>query len=92
MNSAHDLGDESSDQLERADDSYTPLGSLLVDGETFLVRRRNGDGSHHYDWVSGPHDGYGFSVSGGPDLSEREWHETAIRGFLRSVDPETGHV
>lgn len=72
--------------------SYTALGSVTLDGETFLVRRRNEDGSHHYDWVSGPNDGYGFSVSGGSEPISRERHEAAIRGFLTSIDPATGYL
>lgn len=72
--------------------SYTELGSFTVDGEIFLVRRRNEDGSHHYDWVSGPNDGYGFSVSGGSEPISRERHEIAIRDFLRSINPATGYL
>lgn len=78
--------------LREDNDSYTGLGSFRVDGETFLVRRRNEDGSHHYDWVSGPNDGYGFSVSGGPEPASHERHESAIRGFLTSIDPTTGFL
>lgn len=73
-------------------DTYTDLGALAVDGETFAVRRRDDDGSHHYDWASGPNDGYGFSVSGGLEPMTQEWHEAAIRGFLAGIDPETGYM
>lgn len=78
--------------LRQDDESYTELGRFTVDEETFLVRRRAEDGSHHYDWVSGPNDGYGFSVSGGSEPISREQHETTIRGFLTSIDPTTGFL
>ena len=88
-----DLADEPGySPLREDEDSYTELGSFTVDGETFLVRRRNEDGSHHYDWVSGPNDGYGFSVSGGSELTSRERHRTAIRDFLTAIDPATGYL
>ena len=93
MDKDNDLTDESDSSLLRQDeDSYTDLGSFTVDEETFLVRRRTEDDSHHYDWVSGPNDGYGFSVSGGSEPISRERHETAIRGFLTSIDPTTGFL
>jgi len=72
--------------------TYTDLGNFIVDGETFAVRRRDDDGSNHYDWVSGPNAGYGFSVSGGFEPLSRERHLAAIRGFLASIDPETGYL
>lgn len=71
-------------------DTYTGLGNVTVDGETFAVRRRDSDGSHHYDWISGPNDGYGFSVSGGPVGQER--HVATIRDFLAGIDPATGYL
>lgn len=71
---------------------YTHLGSLVVDGETFAVRQRDADGSSHYDWVSGPNNGYGFSTSGSSEPLGHERHVTAIRGFLASIDPETGYL
>jgi hypothetical protein len=71
--------------------TYTDLGTLDVDGETFAVRRRDEDGSAHYDWISGPNPGYGFSTSGSGQES-REHHATAIRGFLASIDPATGYL
>ena len=73
-------------------DVYTDLGPVIVDGETFGVRRRDSDGSHHYDWISGPNDGYGFSVSGGGAPVGEEWHTRAIRGFLAGIDPATGYL
>ncbi|KAA9146218.1 hypothetical protein F6B41_15945 [Microbacterium lushaniae] len=73
-------------------DTYSDIGSFTVDGETFAVRRRDSDGSCHYDWVSGPNDGYGFSVSGGYEPVTREWHVAAIRDFLAGIDPATGYL
>lgn len=73
-------------------DTYTDLGNLAVDGETFAVRRRDDDGSNHYDWISGPNGGYGFSSSGNFEPISHEQHLTAIRGFLASIDPATGYV
>ena len=72
--------------------TYTVLGDFTVDGETFRVRRRDDDGSNHYDWISGPNDGYGFSISGGRDPRSREQHVVAIRDFLAAVDPATGYL
>lgn len=73
-------------------DTYTELGELVVEGETFAVRRREEDGSNHYDWISGPNAGYGFSrFSGFEPLSEEE-HRAGIRGFLAAINPETGYL
>lgn len=71
--------------------TYSDLGRFVVDGETFTVRRRDEDGSAHYDWVSGPNRGYGFSSSGSGQES-RAHHEAAIRGFLAAIDPATGYL
>jgi len=71
---------------------FTDLGTVTVDGERFAVRRRDGDGSHHYDWLSGPNHGYGFSVSGGAAPVGEERHVTAVRGFLAGVDTATGYL
>jgi hypothetical protein len=73
-------------------DIYTDLGAVVVGGETFGVRRRDSDGSHHYDWISGPNNGYGFSVSGGGAPVGEEWHTRAIRDFLAGIDPATGYL
>lgn len=70
--------------------TYTGLGSFALDGETFAARRRD-DGSMHYDWVSGPNEGYGFSTSGGPEPLSREEHLASIRDFLSAIDPATGY-
>lgn len=72
--------------------TYTDLGTLTVDGETFTVHRRDGEGSHHYGWISGPNVGYGFSVFGGAEPITHEQHLIEIRGFLASIDPATGYV
>ncbi|MDR6867975.1 hypothetical protein J2Y69_002583 [Microbacterium resistens] len=73
-------------------DTYTDVGTFTVDGETFVVRRRDDDGSNHYDWVSGPNDGYGFSVFGGFEPFPHERHVAAIRDFLAAIDPATGYL
>jgi hypothetical protein len=70
---------------------YTELGNFTVDGETFTIRRRDDDGSLHYDWISGPNDGYGFSVFCGVGPIGRERHSADIREFLSAIDPETGY-
>lgn len=48
------------------DDADDPWGrkpeTLIVDGETFVVRPRP-DGGYAYDWTTGPNPGYGFIVS-----------------------------
>lgn len=72
--------------------TYTHLGNLTVDGETFAVRRRDDDGSNHYDWISVPNDGYGFSVSGGVEPISHELHVIALRGFLAAINPATGYL
>ena len=72
--------------------TYDDVGELHVDGETFRVCRRRKDGSHHYDWISGPNAGYGFSVSGGVGPVSHDQHLVVARGFLASIDPETGYL
>lgn len=64
--------------------------TLEVDGEQFAVRRA-ADGGTAYDWLSGPNDGYGFAMSGAPELS-REEHRKVIRSFLAQIDPATGYI
>lgn len=66
---------------------------LEVDGERFRVRVGPLDhhwASTHYDWLSGPVAGYGFSV-GGPVADDDE-HARRIREFLAEIDPSTGHL
>ncbi|MCR2791928.1 hypothetical protein NQ156_02500 [Microbacterium sp. zg.Y625] len=76
--------------------SYTDLGSVTVDGETFAVRRRDGGSTHldsiHYDWISGPNDGYGFSTVGISGHISRERQIADIRDFLAGIDPATGYL
>lgn len=69
---------------------YEELGTLTVDGEVFCVRSSDDDGSIHYDWLSGPNDGYGFSVLGGR-LSKKQ-QVADIRDFLSGIDPATGYL
>lgn len=73
-------------------ESYTDLGEFTVHGEHFRVRRRDRDGSMHYDWESGPNEGYGFTVSGYGQEPSHEHHLAQIRGFLSEIDPETGYL
>ncbi|HMR47729.1 MAG TPA: hypothetical protein PKE40_00310 [Arachnia sp.] len=68
----------------------TELGCFTVDNETFVVRRRDDDGSTHYAWISGPNLGYGFSASGGTEPLSPEQHRASIRDFLAGIDPRTG--
>ena len=72
--------------------TFVELGTFSVDGETFAVRRSDDDGSTHYDWVSGPNDGYGFSTFGGTEPLSRERHLVSIRDFLAGIDPATGYL
>lgn len=73
-------------------ESYTDLGEFTVDGECFRVRRRDRDGTTHYDWESGPNEGYGFTVSGYGDEPSHEYHLSQIRDFLSEIDPATGYL
>lgn len=71
-----------------------PVTTVEVDGEVFELTSGPQPGSHHYTWVSGPNDGYGFSQSGGSSrqtLSADE-HRESIRGFLAMIDPQTGYI
>jgi hypothetical protein len=72
------------------DEPGAVLLTLEVDGQVFAVRRGSGD-STHYDWLSGPNAGYGFTSSGPPDRPLDE-HREAIRSFLAQVDPATGYL
>lgn len=72
--------------------SYTELGEFEVDGERFTVRRRDEDGSIHYDWITGPNEGYGFSMSAPAGPPTRKQLEEEIRGFLSGIDPATGFL
>lgn len=74
-------------------EAYIDVGEVTVDGETFAVRRRENDGSYHYDWVTGPNPDYGFSIGSQLPLDfSREQHEAQIRDFLAGIDPNTGYL
>ncbi|MCW4459279.1 hypothetical protein [Microbacterium sp. MPKO10] len=74
-------------------ETYVDVGDVTVDGETFVVRRRDGDGSYHYDWVTGPNKDYGFSLGSHLPLDFTvEQHEEQIRDFLAGIDPATGYL
>ncbi|GAA0948060.1 hypothetical protein GCM10009554_45300 [Kribbella koreensis] len=63
-----------------------------VDGELFDVRVDQ-PGHYHFDWISGPNPGYGFSsaTSDGSPLSTASMEES-IRSFLKQVDLTTGYI
>lgn len=64
----------------------------MVDGEAFDVRQ-DADGSVHFDWISGPNDGYGFTTSGDRDAPPADTELTdSIREFLANVNPLTGYL
>lgn len=66
--------------------------TIVVDGEVFAART-DSPGTYHYDWVSGPNRGYGFS-SFASDRSSlpAEQHARSISGFLGMIDPATGYI
>ena len=64
--------------------------TVHVDGEVFALRSDTRGGTH-YDWVSGPNPGYGFTMSPTADLPEHD-HRENIRSFLAQIDPETGYI
>lgn len=66
------------------------LFTIDVDGETFAVRRSTYGGTH-YDWLSGPNEGYGFGSGESPER-DRSAHEQEIRIFLSMIDPEAGYI
>ncbi|NEA31978.1 hypothetical protein [Streptomyces sp. SID13031] len=63
-----------------------------VDGQLFDVRVDR-PGHYHFDWVSGPNAGYGFSsaTSDASPLTPAA-QEESIRSFLKQVDPVTGYI
>jgi hypothetical protein len=71
-----------------------PPVRIGVDGEEFeITASPDRPGDYHYDWISGPNLGYGFSsASSDGRPSTRDDHEEAIRNFLRQVDPDTGFI
>lgn len=62
---------------------------LEVDGEVFELRADGFSGTH-YNWISGPNPGYGFSAS--PTSGSVEQHRVSIRSFLSMIDPTTGYI
>jgi hypothetical protein len=66
--------------------------TLEGDGEEFRVSRRADEpGVYDLAWVSGPNDGYGFTVAASDrSTSEPPDFESHIRGFLAQVNPDTG--
>jgi hypothetical protein len=66
------------------------LSTLDVDGERFAIRLGD-DGGTAYDWVSGPNEGYGFTLSATPDRPVKE-HQECIRNFLSMINPGTGYI
>jgi hypothetical protein len=65
---------------------------VIVNGETFQVGRRDSR-TYDYDWVTGPNEGYGFTIGSFVDVTRSSGeHEEAIRGFLAGIDPNTGYL
>lgn len=69
------------------------LRSLIVDGESWKVRRRP-DGHYDFEWLSGKADGYGFSIKVNDSKVELSaaYIEGLVREFMREVNPETGYL
>jgi hypothetical protein len=70
--------------------THGPASMIDIDGEAFEFRP-DGRGGTHYVWLSGPNDGYGFSVSPTEGCSLDD-HRGFIRGFLEQIDPATGFI
>jgi hypothetical protein len=65
---------------------------LDVDGERFAIHREAwGQAGTHYDWLTGPNKGYGFSSSATPNRPAEE-HRASIRAFLAMINPTTGYI
>jgi len=65
-----------------------PAYTLEVAGQVFALRP-DGAGGMHYEWLTGPHPGYGFGLSPATGLTI-EQHVDHISDFLATVDPVTG--
>ncbi|HEV7948657.1 MAG TPA: hypothetical protein VGP24_02705 [Glaciihabitans sp.] len=94
MASNHTHGDADGVYVPSPPDTrtYIELGSFAVDGETFSVRMSPDDGAIHYDWITGPNEGYGFDSFGSSQPHEYEEYVASIRDFLARVDPATGYL
>lgn len=79
------------EEARAADERAATAHTLEVDGEVFSVSVDQG--GTHFEWVSGPNPGYGFTVgptpAGAVSLDE---HQAMIRDFLAQVDPVTGYI
>lgn len=67
---------------------------LTVGRERFRVRLRPRHGPRYeydYDWLTRPHDDYGFGVSGPFEHSD-DAHRVRIRDFLDSIDLASGYL
>lgn len=66
----------------------------MVDGESFEATERAGEpGVYDLFWVSGPHEGYGFTSStDGGDVQTDAVLADAVRHFLSHVDRRTGYL
>ena len=73
-----------------AEPAYGPALTIEVDGEAF-ESRPDGRGGTHYTWLSGPNDGYGFTMSPTEGCSLDD-HRGFIRTFLDQIDPATGFI
>lgn len=77
---------------------------LVVDGEVFEVRPGEDGNGFHFEWLSGPNPGYGFSTGapmtftpvGEAVVDPVPVDDTAltdlVRSFLAQIDPDTGYV
>ena len=67
---------------------------ITVGRERFRVRLRPRRGpryEYHYEWLTGPNNGYGFGMSGTFEHSDDD-HKARIRDFLADIDPSTGYL
>ena len=88
------MGDWAPVPEEWKTDETSAAVRLIVDGEQFDVREQAGlPGTYHFDWVSGPNPGYGFtSARSDGQSSTTAQLQDEIRGFLANVDPDTGFI
>ena len=77
-----------------SDENVVSESVLMVAGERFRASLRSRRGhlyEYDYTWLTGPNDGYGFTVAGPFEQSEAE-HKATIAGFLAEIDPATGYL